>query len=225
MLYTQHSCLYPLLNSTLREHTQPENLEAFLPYLKLLLKSLNKLPLVRAQVYRGMCGDLHEEYNQLQGKLFRWWAFSSTTMQESKAKAFLGDGDRTLFSIDAIGVDICQFSAFPNESEVLLLPGTCLAVEPGVMVKPNYWSFEASVWLAAQQQQLNQHDEGKTENGEAGRPDSGINNRDGSGLSVSRFQNTDLPHPGWEAIVLTEDSRPPTPHTKSSGHLGTDIKR
>merc|ERR1719362_2092787 len=55
-LYTQHSCLYPLLNSALRDHAHPENLKAFLPYLKLLLKSLNKLPLVRVQVYRGMGG-------------------------------------------------------------------------------------------------------------------------------------------------------------------------
>ena len=86
------------------------------------------------------------------------------------------------------------------------------------MVKENYWRFEASVWGAAQQQ-LQRHDEGKPESGESGRPDSGINNRDCSGLSVSRFQNTDLPHPGWEEIV-----RSPTPHTKSRGHLGTDIK-
>merc|ERR1712032_910850 len=152
MLYTQHSCLYPLLNSTLREHPHPEHLKAFLPYLKLFLKGLNKLPLLRVQVYRGMSADLHEEYNQLQGKVFRWWAFSSTTVRESQAEAFMDEGDRTLFSIDAIGVDISQFSAFQNESEVLLLPGTCLLVEPGVMVEPNYWKFEASVWQAAQRQ-------------------------------------------------------------------------
>ena len=90
MLYTQHSCLYPLLNSALRDHTHPERLKAFLPYLKLFLKGINKLPLVRVQVYRGMSGELHEEYNQLQGKVFRWWAFSSTTMRESKAETFLG---------------------------------------------------------------------------------------------------------------------------------------
>ena len=78
------------------------------------------------------------------------------------------------------------------------------------MVEPNYWRFEASVWKAAQQQlqqqqnQLQQHDEGKTENGESGRSDSGINNRDDSGLSGPRFQNTDLPHSGWEEIVLTD---------------------
>merc|ERR1719353_1331046 len=54
MLYTQHCCLYPLLNSALRDHAHPENVEAFLPYLKLLLKGLNKLPLIRKQVYRGV---------------------------------------------------------------------------------------------------------------------------------------------------------------------------
>ena len=128
MLYTQQSCLYPLLNSTLREHPQPEHLKAFLPYLKLLLKGLNKLPLVRAQVYRGMSGDLHEEYNQLQGKVFRWWAFSSTTRHRRNAVAYFGKPgeNRTLFTIDAIGVDIAAFSAFPDETELLLLPGTCM---------------------------------------------------------------------------------------------------
>ena len=125
MLYTQHCCLYPLLNGALRDHAHPKNLEAFLPYLKLLLNGLNKLPLVRTQVYRGVNVDLHEEYNQLQGRTFRWWAFSSTTQRESQAQTFLGQtGESTLFKIDGIGVDIAAFSAFPNESEVLLLPGT-----------------------------------------------------------------------------------------------------
>ena len=41
-----------MLNSALRDHAHPENLEAFLPYLKLVLKGLNKLPLLRKQVYR-----------------------------------------------------------------------------------------------------------------------------------------------------------------------------
>ena len=63
--------------------------------------------------------DLHEEYNQLQGRTFRWWAFSSTTQRESQARAFMGGtGESILFSIDGIGVDIAAFSAFPNEAEV-----------------------------------------------------------------------------------------------------------
>merc|ERR1719460_2356208 len=65
----------------------------------------------------------------------------------------MGDtGERTLFAIDAVGVDIGAFSAFPGEKEVLMLPGTCLVVEPGVMVEDNYWKFESSVWEATQRQ-------------------------------------------------------------------------
>merc|ERR1712176_1343819 len=116
-----------MLNAVLRDHTHPENLNAFKPYLKLLLTALNKLPLVRAKVYRGMRADLHETYNQLPGQVLRWWAFSSTTTIASLAELFTGEkGERTLFTIDAIGVDIAAFSAFPTEKEVLMLPGTCL---------------------------------------------------------------------------------------------------
>ena len=218
MLYTQQCCLYPLLNTTLRDHTHHDNLKAFRPYLKLLLTALNKLPLERAKVYRGMNANLHETYSQLQGQMFRWWAFSSTTPKQMKAESFMGStGDRTLFAIDAIGVDISAFSAFPSEKEVLILPGTCLVVESGFMVKDKYWKFEASVWEATQQQrqthdqhqqhqqQLHeQHDEEKTDGIQA----AGI----AEGVSVPRFQDTDLPHPDWEAIVSTHS---PTSTAKS----------
>merc|ERR1711939_910370 len=205
-LYTQHCCLYPMLNSALRDHAHPENLKAFLPYLKLLLKGLNKLPLIRKKVYRGVTVDLHEEYNQLQGRTFRWWAFSSTTPSEKQAKEFLArTGAYTLFKIDAIGVDIAAFSAYPAESEVLLLPGTCLVVEPGVMVEPNKWEFQASIWDAAQQQlqQNQQHGEANNEGGSEERPASTLPGRDDSGESTQHFQYTDLPHPGWEEVVYS----------------------
>ena len=139
-MYTQTCCLYPLLNSALRDHAHPENLKAFLPYLKLLLKGLNKLPLLRKQVYRGVNVDLHEEYNQLQGRTFRWWAFSSTSQGESMASDFLGgEGESTLFKIDGIGVDIAAFSAHP-ESEVTLLPDTLTLTLTLINPNPNRYS-------------------------------------------------------------------------------------
>ena len=198
-LYTQHCCLYPMLNAALRDHTHPENLAAFLPYLKLLLTALNKLSLVRAKVYRGMTGDYHGTYNQLSGQVLRWWAFSSTTPRESQAEAFLMTGERTLFTIDAIGVDIAAFSAFPGEKEVLLLPGTCLEVKPGVEVEPNYWKFEASVWEATQHQlhTHNQHPQPQQHHDGQNYGALGI----AVGVSTPRFQDTDLPHPGWEGIT------------------------
>ena len=138
MLYTQHCCLYPMLNNTLRDHGDPGELSAFLPYLKLLLTALNKLPLVRAKVYRGVKGDLHKEYSQLQDEVFRWWAFSSTSIRQTKADCFMGDGDQTLFAIDAIGVDIGAFSAYPDEGEVLLLPAapSTLTILTGTLATP-----------------------------------------------------------------------------------------
>jgi len=223
-LYTQQSCLYPMLNTAMRDHTHPENLTAFMPYLKLLLTALNKLPLIRQKVYRGMGVDLHETYKQLPGKVFRWWAFSSTSVSESLAGVFMGKGERTLFAIDAIGVDISAFSAFPNESEVLMLPGTCLMVEPGVMVEPNYWKFESSVWEAARQQRPKQvavrttKAEDSQDVGIAG----GVHtNQSDSDSCLSHFQNTDLPHPGWQDITSvasdtkTEGDLTPTPQSTS----------
>ena len=226
-MYTQHSCLYPLLNSALRDHSHAENLKSFLPYLKLLIKGLNKLPLLRKQVYRGVAVDLHEEYNQLQGRTFRWWAFSSTSQDESMASDFLGgEGASTLFKIDGIGVDIAAFSAHP-ESEVLLLPGTCLVVEPGVNVKDNCWEFQASVWDAAQQQlqHSQQHSEDNNEGGAEETPGSSIPDRDDSGESIQHFQYTDFPHPDWEQIISstnTEVTPPPLstdhPHSPAPTH-------
>ena len=195
-----------MLNSALRDHTHPENLEAFLPYLKLLLKGLNKLPLIRKTVYRGVNVDLHEEYNQLEGRTFRWWAFSSTSLSEELSKSFMGGAEEsTLFKIDGIGVDIAPFSAFPKESEVLLLPGTCLVVEPGVMVKDKCWEFQASVWDAAQQQmQLRQqHSEANNEGGSEGISSSSPPVRDEVGESLPQFQFTDHPHPGWGKLVYS----------------------
>merc|ERR1711934_344032 len=123
--------------------------------------------------------------NQLQGRTFRWWAFSSTSQDESMASDFLGGaGESTMFKIDGIGVDIAEFSAHP-ESEVLLLPGTCLVVEPGVMGEDNRWEFQASVWDAAQQQRQlrQQHSEANNEGGAEGTPVSALPDRDDSGES------------------------------------------
>ena len=207
MLYTQQCCLYPMLNGVLREHGQPEHLAAFLPYLKLLLTGLNKLPLTRVKVFRGVQMDLHEQYNQFQGKLFRWWSFSSTSVEESTARAFTCAGESTMFIIDAVGVDISAFSRFPDEKEVLLLPGTGFVVERSVQIEPKYWTFELSVCQPVeQQQQSHEHHrslaEAKAESGEEQRPPSVPDVVDHKGCLIPQYQLVDLPHPGWEDIQM-----------------------
>ena len=77
------------------------------------------------------------------------------------------------------------------------------------MVEDNCWEFQASVWDAAQQQlqkhqqhqQHQQHSEANNEGGEEGRPVSSLPDRDEVGESLSQFQFTDHPHPGWEELV------------------------
>ena len=49
--------MYPRLNRALREHDYVE-LVPYLPFMKLLLTALYKLPLIKARVYRGIKLDL-----------------------------------------------------------------------------------------------------------------------------------------------------------------------
>ena len=58
-LELQESCLYPRLNAALRDHDLSA-LEPFLPFMKLLLSGLYRLPLTRVRTYRGVKLDLHE---------------------------------------------------------------------------------------------------------------------------------------------------------------------
>jgi len=222
MLYTQQTCMYPQLNSALRDHINSEKLEPFKPFLRLLLTGLNKLPLIRTRVYRGVTLDLHEQYNKLQGQVLTWWAFSSSTMREDliHEPTFLGTtGDRTLFGIDAIGVDISAFSAHPDEQEVLLLPGTPLIVKPGVNVEPGYWKFEASVWLAIQHQRRQQEKQIKYRSFE-NLLDAMLDNCE---EPKSKFQKCDLPHPGWGKIVYMEDDIYSEPLVPASLEAGVKI--
>ena len=49
----QETCLYPRLNEALRNHDM-RSLEPFLPFMKLLLSGLYRLPLVHGRTYRGV---------------------------------------------------------------------------------------------------------------------------------------------------------------------------
>ena len=208
MLYSQDTCLYPLLNKALRDHSDVEGVKAFLPYLKLLLTGLNKLPLIRAKVFRGIRTDVHDVYNQLEHKDFTWWALSSTTTRKAQAHTFLHRTEGTLFTIDAIGVDISACSSYPDEQEVLLLPGTRLIVESGVKAESGYWTYNASVWQAAKQrlpqyQNASSDANSPMENGVEKSP--GVTPMSENHNRMSMFQNTDLPHPGWESILTSEE--------------------
>jgi len=137
-LYTQEwdpapESLYFHLNNLLRDQkmdnrTKSARLKPFHLYLNLVMSRLKQLPKVQGTVFRGVNVDLREVYRP--NTCHTWWSFSSCTEIVSGMEDFLSKvGPRTLFEIKTEkGVNISGYSFYPAESEVLLLPGTCLKV-------------------------------------------------------------------------------------------------
>ncbi|CAF1389981.1 unnamed protein product [Adineta steineri] len=117
--------LYTKLNSILRSERR-EPLKPWFRYMKLILTALYKLPSVKGVVWRGVRGDLSDQYNDDH----IWWGFSSCTESMAVMKQFVGNsGVRTLFNIECInGKAIQAHSFFKKENEILLLPGTYMRV-------------------------------------------------------------------------------------------------
>ena len=126
-----HRSLYSMLNCALR-NTDREELRPYFKYMKLFLTALVKLScLPPSTVWRGIAKDMSAAFTP--GTSVTWWAFSSctTALRVLENNMYLGDvGKRTLFSIEAInGRTVRAHSYFDTEDEVLLLPGTYMAVQ------------------------------------------------------------------------------------------------
>eukprot|EP01127_Copromyxa_protea_P014958 TRINITY_DN423_c0_g2_i3.p1 TRINITY_DN423_c0_g2~~TRINITY_DN423_c0_g2_i3.p1 ORF type:complete len:423 (+),score=105.60 TRINITY_DN423_c0_g2_i3:70-1338(+) len=132
--------LYYQLNVALREPKRT-TIKPFLPFLKIFFSAFSKLPSFRSNtssLWRGFVGgeDLASQYEK--GKKFWWWSFSSCTHEIESAKRFTnnfgcGDSQKKKFMIQihfrSHVVDIREFSGFPDEAEILVLPGRFLKVE------------------------------------------------------------------------------------------------
>ena len=125
-----NTSVYSNLNRTLRDPDR-NKLKPWYFYMKLLLTALTKLPAASAKtVWRGV--RYQDSTLYVEGEETIWWGFSSCTksLNVLRTELFLGEtGKRTIFSIDTFdGRSIKDHSDFPEEDEVLLLPGTCLKV-------------------------------------------------------------------------------------------------
>jgi len=137
-LYTQEwdpakESLYYKLNSILRDntispHLKFEKVKPYHPYLNLLMSRLTALPKFKGGIFRGISLDLRKVY--VPDSIHVWWSITSCTDMMGGIKEFLDtSGPRTLLDITAQrGVRISEHSVYPSESEILLLPGTCLKV-------------------------------------------------------------------------------------------------
>ena len=117
---------YSILNETLRDKRRETLLPPWLKFLRLFFTGLSKLPSTGHQtIYRGVKLDLRNEYEQ--GKRVVWWGFSSCTKDAAvlENEQFFGkSGTRTLFAIESdTGKNIREHSFYPDEDEILLLPG------------------------------------------------------------------------------------------------------
>jgi len=125
--------LFYLLNRALRSQNR-QQLEPWLPFLRLILTALSRLPSTSLIVYRGINMDLARQYPM--GATFVWHGFSSCMKKTTKLenKLFLNKtGNRTLFVINShSGKNISQHSTYESEGEVILLPARQFTVVSSV---------------------------------------------------------------------------------------------
>lgn len=120
-LYTMGTTFFAELNKALRAENR-NTLKPWFPFLKLLIKGLNKLPSIEQTIWRGVSGNVGLEFSD--GDDHIWWSINSCSLALSVVEMHLGTNG-TLFAIDVIdGKDISAFSTFPEEQEIVLLPGT-----------------------------------------------------------------------------------------------------
>ncbi|KAH3764722.1 hypothetical protein Pelo_3428 [Pelomyxa schiedti] len=132
VLYTMDKpvCMYLWLNKQLRSLTRTEKtLGPWLPYLSILSTALHKLkPFAGAEVYRGM-SRLPEKYTEKfnPGRVITWYGLASTSVNRFDAERFATSNNTRGMIVTIshpIGYEITDFSAFPSEQEVLMLPGS-----------------------------------------------------------------------------------------------------
>jgi hypothetical protein len=126
-LYTTESPFYRQLNVALR-HPDRKKVGPYLGYLRLFFAASSRLKEHRRSLYRGVALDLSPRYPE--GRVVTWWGVSSCTPRLEVARSFLGSkGKRTLFEVVPLrAVGIRAFSAFTEEEEYVLPPGTRLRV-------------------------------------------------------------------------------------------------
>ena len=126
---------FKLLNQALNSRERA-GLAPFFPYLRLVADAERLLPNVGPcdvlRVFPTQQAGWEDTYRQ--GSRVHWWGFSSTTKNGNGAvlvdPMFFGTaGQRMLFTLHVVrGIDISAFSDFPQEDEVLLMPGAVFAV-------------------------------------------------------------------------------------------------
>ncbi|CAF1532603.1 unnamed protein product [Didymodactylos carnosus] len=136
-LYTMEmsadTSFYRLLNQVLRDDDRTK-VKPFFSYLKLLDVAANKLPSLKRTVWRGINRDVSDSFKKDQ--IVTWWSVTSCSASVNVIESFLdsshlssSSSQSTLFNIQCLhGKSISSYTCFPNEDEILLMPGTHMRV-------------------------------------------------------------------------------------------------
>ncbi|CAF0738726.1 unnamed protein product [Adineta steineri] len=121
------SCVYRVLNQTLRAEDRSK-VRPWFGYLKLLHSATSKLPRFKGTVFRGIDRDVTKSFKK--GQKITWWSISSCSTSVNVIKDFINKSpSSTLFHIDCLnGKSVSSYTCYPNENEVILMPGTLLEV-------------------------------------------------------------------------------------------------
>ena len=120
-LYTMSTPFFSNLNTALRAENR-EALKPWFAFLKLFMTALKNLPSTWQTVWRGVNYD--DTLAFVDDDVRIWWSVNSCSTNPDSVEPFLGENG-TLFAIDSMyGKDISEFSAMPNEQEIVLMPGT-----------------------------------------------------------------------------------------------------
>ncbi|CAF3548677.1 unnamed protein product [Rotaria socialis] len=120
------SPLHSQLNLALRSENSSMLAPWFL-YLKLLNTALQKLPTINGEVWRGMSIDIANRLAENEEII--WGCVSSCSLSKDIINRYINQ-NTVLCSIKVLnGKDICNYTLFRSDCEVLLLPGTRLLVK------------------------------------------------------------------------------------------------
>jgi hypothetical protein len=135
--------LYVVLNEMLRLR-KPDVMAKLKPYLAYLMRGLQALPAVQTTCYRGVPPEHRPlvEAKYSKGTYVHWSGFTSCTPHLESAKNFAKQPGGVIFCIDVQSArNLQDYSAFPQEKELLLSPNVRMVVTQACRLEKDGYYF------------------------------------------------------------------------------------
>ncbi|CAF0787473.1 unnamed protein product [Adineta ricciae] len=125
-LYTMATPFVYFINEAFQRETRAA-LKPWLSYLKLFVTAVEKLPSSKKTLWRGLSSTDVVSYPT--EDICTWWHITSCSTNVKMTQYCVVQDVATVLAINATNAkDISKLSAFPDEEEIVLLPGTKLHI-------------------------------------------------------------------------------------------------